>query len=238
MSRLEKLAQNGYGSLVILNHFSKGDVPRSIAIAFGDPILGKRAIVLPQAIHQHRPLDGLFGKVSDVTFCPIVTGDTIKLVNDDPSKKKKLIKKFGEEVLVRDGATGFLRAYIDKALDALGSGGVIVIFPQAGRRSSLETISNGVEVLLNRSKRSDTHIGKVAILFLGLGIKGERDYKKNGIAGLHLRKTYEVKVGEAMTREELFEEAKRTNQNIDGVVLEKMRNVVPPTYLPQTALRE
>lgn len=232
LSRLEELAKNGYGSLIIFNHLSKGDVPRSIATAFKNTVLGKREILLSQAIHQHRRWHGPIGRAIGVTFCPIVTGDTKQLVEERPSAAKKF-----KEDITREGTAHHLREYVDKGLDVLGSGGVVIMFPQAGRRSSLTTISDSVEALLNRSKRPHTYIEKIAIIFLGLDIKGEQDYEKC-VDRVNLFKTYQVIVGEAMTREELFEAATKNNQGINDVVLEKMRKVVPPTYLPQTVLKE
>lgn len=229
LSRLEELAKKGYGSLILPIHFSKSDGPRVIATVFEDPVLGKREILLPEAIHQHRKWKGPVGKLIGVTICPIVTDNTRKFVKDNPSEATKF-----EEAIARNPTADLLRKYIDRALYVLGSGGVVIMFPQGGRCPSLTTISSATHTLLNQSNRRE--IEKIAILFLGLGIKGEEDYQKDGIDDVNLHKIYEVRVGRTLIKKELFEEAMEKNQSVDTVVLEELRKVVPPAYLTQTAL--
>ena len=113
----------------------------------------------------------------------------------------------------------------------LNSGGSVLLYPQGGRRSSLEGITDAVSTLINRTNRYG--IDKFAIMFTGAGIRGIKRYDDKSIRGLNLGSVYELTIGRTLTKAELLEEASERGIGIDQFVLEELRLVVPKSYLPR-----
>ena len=224
--RLEGLAAEGYGSLIVLNHFSKGDPQRIIFTVAASPVLRDRPIIAPIGVHQYKgwnnPLYGLMG----LTVYPITTTDTEDYVNRHPEEKPKY-----QQALTRKGYAELLNGYYNHAIDTLSTGGVVILFPQGGRRSSLDNVTTAVSSLINRTNRAG--VDRFAVMFMGVGMKGLENYQDEGIRGLNMGSVYEFTPGRVLTKVELTGEARERGITVDQLTLEELKLVVPPSYLPR-----
>lgn len=226
LSRPQELAEQGYGNLFLFSHFSSSDIPIAFATVFENPQLRQREVLIPAALHQYYSWYKPVGRLTGIEVCPIVTDDTEQYVKEHPLKEAKF-----KEALTREGFATYLTTYINRALDILDNGGIVIMFPQGGRRPSLDSITPAVQMLITRSNRAK--IDRFAITFIGLGIKGEQDYQRKDIKGYNLFKTYEERVGRTLTKGELKATTEEFGKSIDDIVGEELRAIVPTSYLPK-----
>lgn len=227
LSRSKELAKQGYGNLFAGNHFSLGDPPREIIVITSDPVLQNREMLTPFGIHQIKFGYRTLARMMGITICPVVNDDTLKYIEKHPEKALKF-----QDALTREGSTNLLGEYLKKqAPRVLKEGGSVLLYPQGGRRSYLENLSNAISTLFNRTTRYG--INKFAITFLGIGIKGVETYEDKTIEGLNIGKSYELKMGSTSTKEEFIKEAEQRGLTLDQLALEKLGLVVPQTYRPR-----
>lgn len=223
LSKLEHFSQLGYGSVILLNHFSRGDIPRAIAYVMDNRILGKREILMPEAIHRHKNWYDHAGARMGITFSPIPIEDTLTYLQKHPELSSKY-----QAALTREGVASHLNSYLNQALDVLSRGGVIILFPQGGMRSSLENVTPAVSTLLKRADRAD--INKFTLIFLGLGIEGVKNYQEQNSETLNLFRRYYLTYGASFTKEEFIIKAQECHETPDGLTLKQLQLVAPPGY--------
>lgn len=224
LQRMEQLAEDGYGSLILINHFSKGEFSRVIGAMFANSALGDREYLLPVALHQDRGWYHPVGRLIGVSLYQIISPDTIKFAEENPTKSKKI-----EEFLTREGGSSLMHAYVERGLEVLDQGGVVIMAPQGARRPYLESVTSAVGLLLGRAK--DKNKDKIAITFLGVSIPGVEDYSQEGMQGYHLGEMYELNAGTTITASEMQSRADGKSRMINQITLEELTKVVPSNYL-------
>jgi hypothetical protein len=116
MIRFDQMLDQGYGFIVLMNHFSKRDALQVLALLFGTPAVISQPILAPVAYHQFNPLFHFCSKRMALQLCPIVTARTVELL--------------GSSYIQGSG----LAAYVSMAMNCLGLGGVLLLAPQGSRR--------------------------------------------------------------------------------------------------------
>lgn len=222
LSRAKELQKQGFGLVVLYTHFSKRDALEIINLIYRNPLMRKKRILAPIALHEYKKwLFDKPGKVLDVTLCPVVTQDTI-----DKGKNEGHELGYGQE------------EYFQKAIQFLQNGDITIIAPQVGRREILGVPAKRARPIGTLIARIDRIIDfdKYAFLLVGLGIKGAEDYKKEHVEGLNPLKTYQLNIGATFTREEVMGEVNGDYREVDKFVFEQLRELVPPAYKTPSAL--
>ena len=219
LQRAESLARAGYGTLVLMNHFSLRDGVQVLHLLYGSEILRRRPTLAPAASHH---LEG--------TLLPALAGRVgIQLV---PITTPAAVKRHG--LAPASGTNPLL--YARQAIAALDNGGIVLLAPQAGRCPALgEPEMRPVSLLLAQALRQ--HVRDVALLFVGLGIAGVSDYSLEKVGGFNPGLRYEIRVGQTYTFSEALSAAGRLRE-LDAWAYRRLRNAVPPAYsAPQQPLR-
>lgn len=211
LQRAESLARAGYGTLVLMNHFSLRDGLQVLHLVYGSEALRRRPTLAPAA-SQHlagRLLPTLANAVG-IRLLPITTMEAVKEQGLDPAS--------GLNPLV----------YARQAIGALRAGGIVLLAPQAGRRSLLgEPQMRPVSLLLAQARRQ--RVRDVALFFVGLGIAGESDYSLEKVGGLNPGRRYEVRIGQTFTLDEAIARAGGL-RGLDAWVYRELRRWVPEPY--------
>lgn len=216
IERACKLLSEGYGLIVLYNHFSIRD---SLHIAgdvlFAHRVMNSNEIRTPLALHQSKDvINKALETVLDFHMSPLATGETLK-----KQKYKDL-----------SPTTGF-REYLADGVATLEKGGSLMMSPQTTRKDRLseEPQSRPLATLFLKIESKKLENG-IAILFVGIGIQGVTDYSTPGIRGFNLRKKYEVTVGPCYTKEEAVALA-GGKKLVDVWAFSELAKVVPPSYL-------
>ena len=217
LDMIRTYTDDGYGIVMVYNHPSKSDHVRAASVIV-DEVEGvkTRRIASPIALHQLKTLAKLLGRVGKVELLPVVTDDT----REKFKEKGKTLPSIRAQVKMAGD-------YMESGREILREGGVLAVAPQIGRRSTLGEPGGKV---LERFFSGFDH-GKIAFLFVGLGITGVTDYSKPGIDGYNVRKPFSITFGRPMTRVELEILARNSGTTIDKVVFNELSKVVPPAYL-------
>lgn len=226
LTRAAEFAEQGYGNLFLFTHISYGEAPRFARILISDPVFRSRGITAPFSVHSLKEYYKVIAGITGITFCPIVTLDTVKYAEEFPKKSEKY-----REALSKQGAARLLNNYLaNEGPAALKRGASLIMYPQGGRDGSLEKVTSATSTLVNRTTRYG--IDRYAITFIAVGIKGVKDYKDPSIRRINLGQEYQFFVGRTLTKMELLEEA-QARGGIDTVTLEELRIVSPSNYLPK-----
>lgn len=216
LSRAEELQNQGYGLNVLYSHPSRRDPLEMIKLILGSSIMRKRPIVIPIAFHQYKRLFVPPGKALDITLYPIVTQETIN-------------KGLNRGYPLGHGE----KEYFEKAIKTLREGGINILAPQAERQESLGIPAKPtVGTFMIQAHRK--HLDKYAFLFVGIGIKGAEDYKREHVGGLNPFKTYQVSIGPTFTKEEVMEAVNGNYREVDSLVFEQLRGLVSLAYKTPT----
>ena len=209
----ERLMQEGFGLVVLMNHFSKRDAADVIkGILFRSQTIRDRPIIAPIAYHQKKPWVDVLGNIYQVKLRSIVTQDTI-----DRGLNDGLPLNHGLQQFINDG------------LEIIGKGGTIVIAPQTKRMERLVPPQfPAIGYLAMQAKRRG--INNVAYLFIGVGIPGVANYSEETVGNINILRRYSLRVGVTLTQQALYEEAEGDARNIDAVVTNHLASVVPPAY--------
>ncbi|GEM_PF-6273789 len=227
LSRARELAKQGYGNLFVGNHLSLGDPPREIITITNDPVLQDREMLTPFGIQQIKFGYRTLARMMGITICPLVNDDTLKYIAEHPKKAPKF-----QHALTKEGSAELLSGYLIKQTPrVLREGGSVLLYPQGGRRSYLENLSNAFSTLINRTTRYG--VDKFAITFMGIGMKDTETYEDETIKGLNIGSCYELKMEGTLTKEDFIKEAKQRGLTLDQLALEKLGLVVPPAYRPR-----
>ena len=206
----EALLCEGYGLLVIMNHFSLRDAPQALVLLCRSRVMRQREIVAPVALHQYRrhmtPVR-LCAALFDIRLSPVVTPRT------DPHLYNAAALRHT------------LKSYIAGATSVLQSGGIVLLAPQAGRESQLGApAGHPVAQLLRRLPASE--VPKVALMFVGFGISGEDDYSLQNAGGVNLGRHYQASVGATVTVQQALQEAGGLRR-VDEWAFSRLRPLVP-----------
>lgn len=232
--RAVELMKEGYGLLVIAPHFSRRDPPEA-TVEGVFPILdkvGNRRILFPAAKHQVTEKIKKWSGRLQIEYSEIVTQETINR---------------GEHiVLAEDGGVKELELhhgteeYFDKAVEVLDQAGVVILYPQVSRMSSLIPGEEGVRPtgsLVSKLRWGITEengerrsVDKVAILFFGMGMKGKGNYEDS--RGMNFTRKFKDVWGPVYTLEEARQKA-GSIKNFEPWVYQELGLVVPKEYLPK-----
>lgn len=201
-----------WGLVVAFNHYSLRDFVDTARVLATSQVIRERPVLVPIAFHQHNPLVAKIGEYFDLIFSPIVIRDTVNKPGYDHVHRGQGLAKY-----VRDAAK------------VLAAGGVVPISLQEGRRPKL----GGPEVpalsfFLKHMERQ--RVERVAILFVGLGLRGETDYSRPGVDKLNIGRLVEVKIGDAFTKTEATVAASSVGQSLDQWAYAQIRPLVPEAY--------
>lgn len=212
-ARAESLLGEGYGLIAIMNHFSVRDAPQALALLARSPVIRRRPYIAPVASHQladyHglvRFLTGLFA----IELCPVIT----PFGGGDRHSEDEIRSSY--------------RSYRSRTATVLQEGGIMLLAPQARRAARLGEPPGHPVAQLLRHLSPDAGPG-VALLFIGFGIPGVRDYARAKVGGLNLQARYEARIGATVTVDEARQELSGLGE-IDQWVFERLRAVVPPSY--------
>lgn len=211
LRRAGSLARAGYGTLVLMNHFSLRDGLQVLHLIYGSEALRRRPTLAPAASqHLVGPLLPALAEAVGVRLLPITTAEAVREQGLDPAT--------GVNPLV----------YARQAIGILRAGGIVLLAPQAGRRPVLgEPRMRPVSLLLAQARRQ--RVRDVALLFVGLGIAGESDYTLANVGGLNPGRRYEVRIGQAFTLDEALARAGGL-RGLDAWVYRELRRWVPAPY--------
>jgi hypothetical protein len=223
-SRAKELMADGYGLIIVFNHFSWRDGLVIVDWMMSDEDIRQREVVMPMAYHQYdmfKLIINPLSKLSNLHIMPIVISDTLQ-------KKRYRHLPLGYGML----------AYMQEAKEVMESHGVIGVNPQQGRRASLGEPTVALSLLMYNALQEN--IGnRYALLFTGLDIEGASDYEK--LRGLNLGQEYVLTTGNCFTRDEIFDATgvnllkdkktiKETIRNVDPWALRQFSGVVSPVY--------
>lgn len=211
LRRAESLARAGYGTLVLMNHFSLRDGLQVLHLVYGSEALRRRPTLAPAASHHlGGPLLPALADAVGIRLLPITTTEAVQDQGLDPAS--------GVSPL----------AYARQAIGTLRGGGIVLLAPQAGRRPVLgEPRMRPVSLLLAQARRQ--RVRDVALFFVGLGIAGENDYTLENVGGLNPGRRYEVRIGHTYTLDEALECAGGL-RGLDAWVYRELRRWVPAPY--------
>jgi len=210
MVKFEHMLNQGYGFIVIINHFSTRDSAQVLAHLLDNQAVGPRPILAPVAYHQHNSIVQFWSQRMAIELCPIVTARTVEAL--------------GDEYIQGAG----LAEYASLAMDCLRQGGVLLLAPQGGRQSTLgEPEGRPLGNLLALARRRG--VEKVALMFIGLGYPGVADYSRKRVGGANIGKRYELRIGQTITTEEAIHLA-GGRRRIDAWSFQQLRRLVPAIY--------
>lgn len=274
IQRAERLMkEEGYGLIVGINHWSSRDPEEAVKdlSLLSDYFRGLQ-IVAPVGYHQWRRYLPPLGKFFGVRTYRVVTPHTRDLDADikNPSltDKAKIIFSYqvksrlpGTEKISREEYESKMRgeklsfeeidaggkAYLSATADALESGNIVLLAPEAERGPKLREFKGGpMQRIVNEAKKRG--VTKIAFLMIGIGEKEKETYKKSGF---RFFKTATLEVASCMTLQEaqtevLVQDAAlqaynesippehrtRLRVSLDNVLHQVMEGVVPKGFLP------
>lgn len=219
LEKARALVKQGYGLIIVYNHFSMREGADAVEFAIQQPILGDRPISVPIAWHQYyspfRPILDYLQKKATINFHPIVNEDT-----KDKKKFKDLTEGLG------------IVAYTRASLRTLKKGGVVTVAIQTGRRSHLyeKGIKKSLSTLMKLARRGD--FNKYAVLFVGIEKPGVKDYSTQK-RKFNLFRKYRFNVGDTFTAEELLALAGDID-HVDEAAYKQLEPLVAKSYLKQS----
>lgn len=210
LAEAEALVEQGYGLLVLMNHFSKRDGLQALRLLYGRRILRERPTLVPVASHLAGPAVRGLAHLSDVDLALMTTPQAVAKLGLDPAT--------GEAAL----------AYARRAVTTLADGGIVLLAPQAGRQPMLGEPEMRVSSLLLAQARRK-RVSNVALLFVGLGLPGATTYTLGEVGGLNLGRPYRLHVGPPITLDAALAAAGGLRR-LDQWVFAQLRPLVPVAY--------
>lgn len=211
--RAEDLLEDGWGLVVLINHFSNRDPVEVLKdIIWKNPIMRGKQILGPMAYHQYSLAVNIVCKLFGVEPRPLVTAETLQ-------RKPNV----GHPLMYGSGR------YITDAIIALQNGGIVLVAPQTTRKERLDIPEYPtVAYFLHHARQKK--LEHVAYMLVGLGIMGVQDYSKGNVGGINLLRNYSVSIGLTLTQGELVAGAKKNNMSPDKFVYDHLAPLVPEAY--------
>ena len=210
LAHAQALVREGYGLLVLMNHFSKRDGLQVLHLLFRRPLFRDRPALVPVASHLAGPAVRALARLSEVHLALMTTPQAVANLGLDPAT--------GEDAL----------AYARRAVATLAAGGIVLLAPQAGRQPTLGKPQMRVTSLLLAQARRQ-RVSNFALLFIGLGLPGADTYPLAEVGGLNLGRPYLLHVGAPAPFKQALGEAGSLRQ-LDQWVFEQLRPLVPLPY--------
>ena len=239
--------EQGCGVIYAYNHFDRTDPLLALYIQYwaseilrGIPTLSP---IEQKQFEQNEWVVAPLAAKTGNTLKPIVTEDTINQygVLREAEEKKVFPSKSGKDMHESDG----FQNYITAAKDALMSGESVLLPIAAGRRPSLYTSATlqdtrsrdlgPLSVLSMKIGGKKEKVQKVAIAFIGIGLKGVRDYSKR--RGFNFAHRAEITFGPVVTLEELRGLAYTFDTTIDEAGRTFLGEIVPDAYRDPTSVQ-
>ncbi len=226
VEKAKKLLREGYGLIVIYNHFSLDDPLRVLSVLHSLKLTEGKSIIHPLAMHQSRNFPGLTftSNALGVNLSPIITKNTVKAEKATHDLKKS------------SRGSGH-RQFRERAIELLGNGGIVVVSSQGERQEKLdyENIKRRTmkKLFMDLDKQN---IEKIAIMIIGVDIKGTNSYSKKEVGGINFGREGVARIGEILTLEEIKKEIENTYPGqkywdvFDNWTAEKLIKVVSSRY--------
>lgn len=212
IDKAKEVLRQGNGLIIIINHFSLKDPPLAINEVLRHTEMSNKKVISPVAYHMDKKLYHWLGKMIGVTLKPIVTKNTVKEGKNN-----------GREL--NDG----MKEYSSGAIRLLKEGGIVILAPQGTRMSHLGQRDNPtVGTLMATARRNG--LENFAFLFIGFSIEGVDDYSGKKVRGFNPLRKYGINIGACLTSEEMLTRAGGDFRNVDAVIFEELRKVVPSNY--------
>lgn len=225
VQRAEMLHHSGYGILALITHFSRRDPVQAMDVFMKSQEFKHTPITGP--IARHQTVKGMVppvGRRMGVDMHPVVTKQTLeKAPEGNP-----------ENLTLGQGSLGYIKA----ATRALQNGEVVIMAPQASRKTHLEY--NGEDSVNGLLRIAARKTDKIGIHLMSFGIPGTSDYGQR--KGFNFFRSYDVYHGPTFTLEEALQQSSDLASknglegdgmlNIDRFVFEEFSKIVPPAYLP------
>lgn len=207
----EQYLKDGYGIIVLMNHFSKRDAPQVLKLLFSNDCFRQRPFVAPVARHHYRPAVRYFSEMLGFRIQPIVNTNTVRLL--------------GDRVKLGDGLVDYLQA----AMACLTRSGVVLLAPQGGRKPTLgKPVGRPLGSLLAQAKRHS--LERLALMFIGLGICEAKDYAAEKVSGSNFHLIYQMKVGKTLPAAQALKMA-GGRKNVDAWSFDVLSQLVPSVYV-------
>ena len=227
LPKAEGLSKDGHGIVVVFNHFSARDPVEILDFIFGNPVMRHKPVLSPVAYHMYTDREGFWetpGEFLDISFCPIVTEETMKL-----GRNKGYPLGYG------------MKEYFEGAVTTLQKGGIVMAAPQGTRREFLGDSTKPIIGTLiaqtdhKKKKFIETDheykkLDSYGLLFVGLGIKDANDYQKQNVGGLNPFKEYQLTIGPTFTKKEVMDAVGGEYREVDPWVFEQLNKIVPTVY--------
>lgn len=213
-ARAESLLDDGYGLIVLLNHFSTRDGPQVLCLLGRNRTMRRRTFVGPVAYHQwheHGLLVRVLTDLFAIRLFPVVTPSAGKVHG------------------LRDRQGDGLGAYLRAASAGLKQGKIVLLAPQARRCERLGVPPHGRPVAKLLAQARADKVQRVALVFIGLSIPHEEDYSRSNVGGMNFSTLYEARVGPTFTVDEALREAQGISA-VDDWVFARLGDLVPAAY--------
>lgn len=210
LAAAEQFLDDGYGLIMVINHFFQRDGLQVVHLLFNSSTMRQRPIVAPVALHHHGATVRYFANKLDLQLQPIVTDGTIRFL--------------GDEVNRGDG----LAEYFMAAIECLRQGGIVLVDPQASRQITMGLPTHQpMGSLMAQAKRCG--VNRLALMFIGLGLRGATDYTTDNAGGFNIHRVYELRLGETLPADVVINLV-GGRRYVDGRIFEYLRQLVPVAY--------
>ncbi len=214
----EHLAQRR-GMAGVPLHWSNGDFVRLLVHQFQQSReIRTLPILIPIAEHQRHVvgLDGISG-FTNVNLLTIVTADT--------KRKEEKLRAAGKKIPWEEHEEGYgTKEYIEKAIQFLKDGNVVLLSPQGARYAKMEPFQErAIGLLIAYARRKG--LTDFGFFFMSLGIHNATDYSQ--LRGYNPLRPYQITYNEVLTRNELVLQAKGNDRTVDEEAYMIMRKNAP-----------
>jgi hypothetical protein len=221
IKKAEDFLNNGYGLIIAYTHPSRKETGGIFIIPAQSPVMRERRVVEPHAIHQRQKWIDKVTKHIGVEMHYIITDDTVEYEWEHQQEYAPgTFRDYSER--------GHLQALAaQRELEVLSEGGIMLAAFQGGRRSELTVPERpALGTFAAEIKKRGM---KVAVLPVGVGIRGVTDYEN--ASGYNWTKKYDLWVGEPEDIAKIAEKA-GSNRKVDQYITNNMiANLVPEAYL-------
>jgi hypothetical protein len=244
LDRAEQLVQEGRGLIFVYNHFSITDPIRALQALYREsPVIRDLTLMSPIDIYQSEKFQRILNYLSEhttVALYPIVidktlerhgiedgTGEIVYMSKDGPKKKSDGIGK-----------------YMDALKEAVTHGQSAIVSIDAGRQHSLYP-DTSIEEIDERTRKKEVmarplnliaaklrhDADKVAVVFIGMGLRDAQEYAKGKTDGFNRGKTVNYIIGPTIKLEDLITHAAETGKSVDDIARSTLEQSVPEAYL-------